>query len=257
MFQGVFPVFLIGKVSVFMGFILFFASGEVLLINKILYLRKIKRYFIMKKANLLKLLIVIYAITIAVFMISCNKEQYKCEHEKKISEDVFCYTNKGRPVNMVKYNEIIKMLKAYDATRKGVLEKSLGFEDTRVNTYPIQQLKEYLGYIENLCIQKNIPLTGINIISAAYPAKNNNSTEAGYQTLIFMPTTTIDGESFVTFDPLKSQKGKPVAFKSILAKKGYNWLYDKSKIKTLQNKEVLKGDEMSSGSNRLQSKPPM
>ena len=138
--------------------------------------------------------------------------------------------------------------------------KKLGFEDTRVNTYPIEKLKNYLGYIENLCVQKNIPLTGINIISAAYPDKKSNSKEAGYQTLIFMPTTTIDGEDFVTFDPLKSTKGSPVTFKSILAKKGYKWLYDNSKVSKNKNGMFLKnlsGDDDSSGSNKLGSIPPM
>lgn len=223
----------------------------------------LKNKITMKKTVLLKLLVVVYAIAFILFMTSCEKHECKRSHEKsehKVIEGTFNYTDKGRPTNMIKYNEIVNMLEAYDSTRKFVLEKSLGFEDTRVNTYPIEELKNYLGYIENLCVQKNIPLTGINIISAAYPNKKSNSKEAGYQTLIFMPTTTIDGEYFVTFDPLKSVKGNPITFKSILAKKGYKWLYDNSKVS--KNKETIveksfQENEISSGSNRLASRPPM
>ncbi len=86
------------------------------------------------------------------------------------------------------------MLEAYDKTRKEVLKEALGFEDTRVNTYPIESLREYLGYMENLAAEKNIPLTGINIISAAYPKYDGK--DPGYQNLIFMPTTTFKGEKY-------------------------------------------------------------
>lgn len=217
----------------------------------------------MKKTNLLQLLIIVFTMN---FIISCEKHKCKCEHknenwEDQIPEGTFCYADQGRPTNMIKYNEIIDMLKAYDNTRKNVLEKALGFEDTRVNIYPVQELKDYLGYIENLCAQKSIPLTGINIISAAYPEKYpTNPEKANYQTLIFMPTTTVDGEVFVTFDPLKSKKGVPATFKSILAKKGYNWPYDNSKVSVSEQKAgatlPLSKNEDSSGSNRLGIIPP-
>jgi hypothetical protein len=215
----------------------------------------------MKKTNLLQLLIIVFTMS---FITSCKEEhKCKCDHENweaQIPEGTFCYTDQGRPTNMIKYNEIVKMLEAYDTTRKNVLESALGFEDTRINTYPVQQLKDYLGYIESLCAQKSIPLTGINIISAAYPKANSGSSkEAGYQTLIFMPTTTVDGEGFVTFDPLKSKKGMPATFKSLLAKRGYNWPYDNSKVLKEEQKAGivnLQGIEESSGANRMRPTPP-
>ncbi len=217
----------------------------------------------MKKTNLLQLLIIVFAMS---FITSCEKHKCKCEHENEnwedqIPEGTFCYADQGRPTNMIKYKEIVDMLEEYDNTRKEVLKNALGFEDTRINTYPVQQLKDYLGYIENLCAQKSIPLTGINIISAAYPKNYSvNPKEAGYQTLIFMPTTTIDGEAFVTFDPLKSKKGVPTTFKSILAKRGYNWPYDnsitpKNKEKAGMNINLQQNDD-SSGSNRTHTTPP-
>lgn len=217
------------------------------------------KLFIMKKTYLLQLLIIVLTTSL---IISCEKHKCKCDHENweaQIPEGTFCYVDKGRPTNMIKYNEIVKMLEAYDNTRKNVLKSALGFEDTRISTYPVQQLKDYLGYVEALCAQKSIPLTGINIISAAYPKANSGaSKEAGYQTLIFMPTTTIDGEGFVTFDPLKSKKGMPATFKSLLAKRGYTWPYDNSEISKEEQKAGimnLEGEE-SSGSNKLGSVPP-
>ncbi len=113
----------------------------------------------MKKSDLIKLFITAYTLIFIACMLSCERHECKCEHDGvEIPEGTFCYTNKGRPSNMVKYNEIVNMLQAYDSTRKFVLEKSLGFEDTRVNTYPIEELKNYLGYIENLCAQKKYTL---------------------------------------------------------------------------------------------------
>ncbi|RKF04208.1 hypothetical protein C8N26_0871 [Tenacibaculum lutimaris] len=217
----------------------------------------------MKKTNLLQLMFVALLMS---FIASCDNANQKCDcddWQSQVPEGTFCYVDKGRPSNMLKYNEIVNMLESYDKTRKEVLEKSLGFEDTRVNSYPIQQLKDYLGYIENLCAQKEIPLTGINIISTAYPENYSGSKTAGYQTLIFMPTTTIDGEEFVTFDPLKSKKGVPVTFKSILAKRGYNWSYDNSRISKEEQKAgvlnfnpIQEDSEDSSGANRLKPTPP-
>ena len=217
----------------------------------------------MKKINLLQLLFLTVMMSVAV---SCDNINHKCDcddWQSQVPEGTFCYANQGRPSNMLKYKEIISMLESYDETRNEVLEKSLGFEDTRVNSYPIQQLKDYLGYIESLCAEKEIPLTGINIISAAYPENYSGSKSAGYQTLIFMPTTTIDGEEFVTFDPLKSKKGAPTTFKSILAKRGYHWSYDKSRVsKEAQKAGIMNFNSMqddledSSGANRLKPTPP-
>ncbi len=218
----------------------------------------------MKKINVFKTVIVVFLLS---FITSCEKHECKCDCEdwqSQVPEGIYFYKDNGRPSNAIKYNEIVKMLEAYDETRKEVLKKSLGFEDTRVNSYPIEQLKDYLGYIEGLCAEKEIELTGINIISAAYPKNYSKSKEAGYQSLIFMPTTTIDGESYVTFDPLKSKKGHPVTFKSILASKGYNWTYDRSKVAKEEQKagvitlpNMQGGFDDSSGSNKLGTSPPM
>lgn len=192
-------------------------------------------------------------VAVASFM-SCSQDK---------TEDVIAEktAKTAKPQNLLMYKEMVAMLEHYDQTRKPVLEKALGYEDTRVNTYPIQQLKDYIGYIENLCAQKNIPLTGVNIISAAYPEKQSGTKEAGYQTLIFMPTTTINGEEFVAFDPLKSNKGVPATFKSILAKRGYNWPYDNSKVAKEEQKAGVVSlrvteDEDSSGANRMRPVPP-
>lgn len=207
-------------------------------------------------------LVLFLSIVMIGFLTSCEKK-CNCDDQNFTPPDgTYCYQNNGKPGNMLKYKEIVAMLKHYDKTRKGVLEKALGKEDTRLSTYSIQELKDYLAFIEGVCEEKEIPLTGINIISAAYP-KTYEGVEANYQTIIFMPTTTIDGKN-TTFDPIKSKKGKPVTFKEMLWKFGYNWPYDGAKDsdpkmmskKTMQQNNEL-DDEDSSGSNRLGTKPPM
>ena len=222
---------------------------------------------------------VIFFICLQALM-SC-KHECKCDkphvkeksHEKKLEkatafledEGILFIKAEGRPKNMLKYGKIVKLLREYDKTRKPVLRNALGFEDTRVNVYPLKELYEYLGYIDSICKKKKIKFEGINIISGAYSKKGDGSTP-GYQTLIFMPSTTINGEHFVAFDPLRSKKGKPKTFKELLKKKGYHWGYDNSKIKREEgdiqkNKKSVSEDETqqdveSSGSNRLSTIPP-
>lgn len=215
-------------------------------------------------------ILVVCAIAMAAIFASCEQKSKKGNGNdqtktsevnclENLPEGTFYYVDKGRPSNALKYKEIVEMLKAYDDTRKEVLTKALGFEDTRVNTYPLQQLKDYLGYIENMAAKEGIPITGINIISAAYP-KTQGGKEAGYQTLIFMPTTEVDGDKYVTFDPIYSKKGKIVTLKTILAKKKYNWPYDSSKIMEVNEGSFIDfmQDEYdsSSATNKVATRPP-
>ncbi|WP_299118397.1 hypothetical protein [uncultured Tenacibaculum sp.] len=178
----------------------------------------------MKKTNLLKLLIIFFTLN---FMASCEKHKCKCDNDdwqSQIPEGTFCYSDEGRTLEMLDYTEIVSMLKEYDTTRIAPLEKALGYEDSRINTYNFKQFLKYLGRVKNLSKKVGIEVSGISFISAAMP--NYNNTGRSYQDLIYIPTTTIGGKQ-VAFDPLQSYKqGKLVTFKEMLAKNGYNWIYN-------------------------------
>ena len=103
----------------------------------------LRNLFIMKKAGLLKLFIIVYALVFVVCMVSCEKHECKCEHEDdQTPEDTFCYADEGRTEEMLNYTEIVAMLKNYDTTRIAPLEKALGYEDSRINSYNFIQFKK-------------------------------------------------------------------------------------------------------------------
>ena len=170
---------------------------------------------------------------------------------------------KGRPDIALTYPELVSMLKHYDETRKKPLATARGDEDTRVNFLKIEDLKQYIAYVEKEAKKKKIKVTGINFISAAYPNNYSEQEKQNYQTIIMMPATTIDGKEGVSFDPLKSDNRKPKSLKEILSSDyNYNWYYDLitiNKSKSTRSRSVQKsgGGDLSSGGNKMGTTPPM
>ena len=200
----------------------------------------------------------LFAVYIASFflLIGCKKEQ-----ESNDKDDKFCIKYQGRPDIALTYGEIVALLQQYDETKRGALQAAHGKEDTRVNFFKIEDLKAYLAYVEKLSKDKKIKLTGINIISAAYPNDHKDERKRNYQTVILMPTTEIDGDNDVSFDPLNSEVGQPKTLAKILAKYGYFWPYD-GKTKTGQSGKMINPDDdgnnqLSSGANRAGISPPL
>lgn len=179
----------------------------------------------MKKTNLL----LIFAITFT-FLFSCKEHKCKCDcddWQSQIPEGTFCYSDEGRTKEMLNYDELIDMLKNFDRTRIAPLESALGYQDARVHTYDFEQLKKYLGHIENLSKKSKVKITGISFIAGA--KKDYKGTGRTYQDLIYIPTTTVNGKQ-IPFDPLHSaRQGKLVTFKDMLAKHGYKWIYNSAK----------------------------
>ncbi|MEX6626461.1 hypothetical protein [Tenacibaculum salmonis] len=166
------------------------------------------------------------AATCAVlFLTSCTEEKLETVGgSTKNSQVVFSYKDEGRTKEMLNYTQIIDVLKLYDVTRITPIEESLGYEDSRINTFNFIQFKKYLGHIENLSAKSGIEITGISFIATA--KKLDNVKNKGYGSLIYLPSTTVNGKQFL-FDPEQSFKQKKlVTFKEMLAKHGYNWIYD-------------------------------
>ncbi|MEX6626460.1 hypothetical protein [Tenacibaculum salmonis] len=152
------------------------------------------------------------------------EEKNVSEKIREEQQTVFSYKDEGRTKEMLNYTEIIDALKLYDVTRISPIEKALGYEDSRINTFNFVQFKKYLGRIENLSRKLGVEITGISFISTAKQIDNTN--DKGYGSLIYLPSTTVNGQQ-VLFDPEQSVKQrKLVTFKEMLAKHGYNWIYD-------------------------------
>ncbi|WP_440120689.1 hypothetical protein [Tenacibaculum sp. Ill] len=188
-----------------------------------------------------------------------------CSQDK--TEDVLAEktVKTAKPQNLLMYKEMVAMLEHYDETRKPVLEKALGYEDTRVNFYTIETLETYLAYMKRISEEKGIKLTGIKIVSASYPKKMERGTP-NYQTVMFMPTTNIKGEN-IAFAPEVSTGNKIVTMKEMLGSYGYNWIYDSKEDyenrnnfpKSLKENFLKRGeklDEESMSGNLGQLAPP-
>ena len=106
-----------------------------------------------------------FAVCITLLCMSCGTNFRDTK-----TKDISCFEYSGRPSQALSYKEVVSMLKHYDDTRVEVLKKAnKGNNDTRENYFPLEDLKAYIAYVEKLSKDKKIKITGINIISAAYP----------------------------------------------------------------------------------------
>ena len=174
---------------------------------------------------------------------------------------------KDPPEMLLYYSELVPMLEHYDRTRKDQLAQIVDKEeDTRINYFTLKEVKQYIAYIEKECNDKGIPFEGINFISASYPESySKDPKKRGYQTLIMMPATTIDGETMVSFDPFQSGPNDPKPLKKILEELQYSsiWTYDSlpkranSRQKMMQTKSSKSpSGGLSPGGNRAGVSPP-
>ena len=63
-------------------------------------------------------------------------------------------------------------------------------------------------------------------ISFVNGAKDHNGAKYGYNSLLYLPSTIVNGQE-ILFDPVQSAKqGKLVTFKEMLERYGYQWIYD-------------------------------
>ena len=160
-------------------------------------------------------------LTAFVFLlISCNQEKNNTG-----SEDISCYPNSKRPSQAITYKEMASMFKEYDNGQKKVLDEYISIktkgksnEATISEFFSIDELKQYIAYIEKLSKEKEIKLTGVKIFTAAYPSDYKIEAYQNRVSFILMPTTDIGDKKNVAYEPLKSSKGKPVPMQNILNK---------------------------------------
>lgn len=167
---------------------------------------------------------------------------------KELLQAIFCVfcpkpPKPHKPETLLTYHEVVDMLRHYDETRREQLIGALGFEDTRVNTFDFYELKNYLAYVEKEAKEKGIKLKGISFIKGVYSEKTNHRDDfIGYENLMYMPTTVIQGEQ-VLVDVINSSKEKTVTFRQMLEKNGYEWRYDNMKNFVLKAKQKVNKQE--------------
>lgn len=138
-----------------------------------------------------------------------------------------------KPTTLLDYTKIVAMLREYDNiklniddTTKKVSMKALKYEDVRISTFDFTNFKNYITYIENLATEKGITLKGISFIKGSYnEATAHDKIFVGYESLMYVPTTLIDGKETL-IDLEHSSEGNIVSFRSMLASNDYEWNYD-------------------------------
>jgi hypothetical protein len=192
---------------------------------------------------------------ISLFIFSCKTE---CNHEDHKIND-------SRPSNAITYQEMAGMFNQYDNGQKLILDKNrAAFTKDPNDTvesishfYELNDLKQYIAYLEKISKEKEIKLTGLRIFSAAYPKNHSDKLLRGRQTLVFMPTAKIGDNNGVAFEPLYSKKNQPIKFTEFLNK------FTSKETKQVNRATIIPfintQDELllSSGANRLRVSPPM
>ena len=186
-----------------------------------------------------------------------------CQPQNIKEEQVDNNINDSRPSNAITYKEMASMFHQYDVGQKPVLDQyrkeftndSNDTVESISHFYEINQLKQYIAYLERLSKEKNITLTGIRIFSAAYPKDYSNELLRGRQTLIFMPTADTKDKTNVAYEPLYSKQGEAIPFIEFLNQ------FSSEETKQVVRASFLpfnssKKDFISSGANRLEVTPP-
>ena len=122
---------------------------------------------------------------------------------------------------------------------------------TTVNNLHLRSLPNLEAFIVDT-LSKNIPVTGFRIYPTQYPKNYKIEKYQNRSTLIFTPTTKINGKIDVAFEPLYSEKGKPVEISNFLKQ---------LRAKNVQKSGLLSfsttiQDLESSSANRIQIVPP-
>ncbi|WP_343328768.1 hypothetical protein [Polaribacter staleyi] len=190
---------------------------------------------------------------LSLFIFSCQTE---VEREAPKVDD-------SRPSNAITYKEMASMFHQYDVGQKPILDQyrkeftgdPKDATESISHFYELNQLKQYIAYLEKLSNEKNIKLTGIRIFSAAYPKDYSDELVRGRHTLIFMPTADTKEQKNVAFEPLYSKDGQAIPFTEFLHQFSSDETKDVVRASFLPFMSVRE-DMISSGANRLIVTPP-
>ncbi len=108
------------------------------------------------------------------------------------------------PKNLISLSEFLDMKKMFEST----LQPKMGKQETRSVWIPLDELKNYLAYVENEASKKGIKVSGIRFHMLAQTKANNQLTLA-------LTSTYEEASKHVDFDPIFSSKEKPATLKSL------------------------------------------
>ena len=201
-------------------------------------------------------------LTILLFTIILSSCKQQSPNKNSEGSNSDCYPNSDRPTQAISYKEMASMFKEYDNGQKNVLDeyitsKTKGKDSiaTISQFFNIDELKQYIAYLERLSKEKEIKLTGIKIFTAAYPSNYEKEEYQNRISFILMPTTNIGERKNVAYEPLQSSIKKPVSMQSILNKYSSETTRNVNRA-SMFNLNLMRQGDLSSGLNRGTLNPP-
>ena len=124
--------------------------------------------------------------------------------------------NAGKPKNAISYKEAKALQQEFLTTRANTLNKALNSEhkikgqDVRDVTFDLQEIKQYIAYVDAEAKKKGLNGLGLRVYFGAYPKNDTKTKSPGYSTVFFMPThqsTSSKGQDQIIADVAGLNKG--------------------------------------------------
>lgn len=98
----------------------------------------------------------------------------------------------------------------YVRTRSEIVNKTLGFEDTRDFWFSLDSLEQYIRYVKSESAKQGLEDLGLRIFYSAYPKESKEQwPDPGFSTVIIVPTNGKPslGNGFFPIPPIQSTSG--------------------------------------------------
>jgi hypothetical protein len=92
------------------------------------------------------------------------------------------------PQQTISYKEAGQLENNFLETRAEVINRHLGYEDTREFWFSLDSLKKYIAYVEYEAGKREISNLGVRVYFGTYPPSASGKDSLGYSTVFFIPT---------------------------------------------------------------------
>lgn len=113
------------------------------------------------------------------------------------------------PSQTISLDQAQELQEEYVRTRSGIVNKTLGFEDTRDFWFSLDSLEQYIRYVRSESAKQGLKDLGVRIFYAAYPEESKEWPDPGFSTVIIVPTNGRPslGNGFFPIPPIQSTSG--------------------------------------------------
>lgn len=92
-----------------------------------------------------------------------------------------------KPNNLITKERAIELCKAHD-TKHAAISRAINAQDNRSTWYSLEELKEYIAYIEAQGREKGYNVDGIRFYIGSYPENDRASGKSNSTTIFLAPT---------------------------------------------------------------------